>query len=121
MDQLPPNVRYIEESYSETWPTATQYGSMQFGPAKEGLCVVLPFPLELSRRPIDEQWAWLQAPEHHAESNSTLLAWHMRLGMERAPLMVRVRAEIINRVNDALAQGWIRNAVRRDPQTGRPA
>lgn len=121
MNLMPPNVRYVEESYSETWPTATQYGSMQFGPVKEGSHVVLPAPLALSKIVPEEQWAWLQAKENEREANSTLLTWHLRLAAERMPLFNRVRAVVIDRVNDALALGQIRNAVRRDPQTGRPA
>ncbi len=118
---VPPNVRYIEESYCETWPTVTQYGSIQFGPVKEGITVWLPLPLALSKLPIEEQWLALHDKEKAFEMNNTLLTWGMRLGMERAAILVRVRAEVINRVNDALDRQQIRNAVRRDPTTGRPA
>lgn len=120
-NSLPPNVRYIEEVYAETWPTSTQYGSMQFGPIKEGLYVLLPFPLELSRRTVQEQWEFLQDQAKSFESHNMLLTWHIRLAAERMPLFLRVRAVVIDRVNDALGMGYIRNAVRRDPQTGRPA
>ncbi len=118
---VPPNVRYVEESYSETWPTATQYGSIQFGPVKEGMTIWLPQPMTLSKLPIEEQWALIQATDKSMEIHSTLLTWSMRLSMERSAILGRVRAEVISRVNDALALGHIRNAVRRDPQTGRPA
>lgn len=120
MNLLPPNVRYVEESYSETWPTATAYGSMQFGPVKEGMNVYLPQPMALSKLPIEEQWALLQG-QHTSEIHSTLLTWSMRLSAERSQMQGRVRAEVINRVNEALAAGYIRNAVRRDPMTGRPS
>lgn len=119
MNPAPPNVRYIEESYAETWPTVTQYGSMHFGPVTEGMTVVLPFPLELSRRAIEEQWAWMQDSANKTESHNILLTWHMRLGMERALIAARVKAEVINRVNDAVNLVLIRNAVIRNPNTGR--
>lgn len=118
---VPPNVRYVEESYSETWPTATQYGSIQFGPVKEGMTVWLPQPATLSKLPIEEQWALIQAPDKNMDIHNTLLTWSMRLSMERAAMFVRVRAEVISRANDALALGYIRNAVHRDPMTGRPS
>jgi len=118
---VPPNVRYVEESYSETWPTATQYGSIQFGPVKEGMTVWLPQPATLSKLPIEEQWALIQAPDKNMDIHNTLLTWSMRLSMERAAMFVRVRAEVIIRANDALALGYIRNAVHRDPMTGRPS
>lgn len=117
---LPPNVRYIEESYAETWPTATAYGSIMFGPIKEGITVYLPQPIFLSKLPVEEQWAAIQAPEKSTEMHSTLLMWSMRLTAERAVIASRVRAEVINRVNEAVLAGYIRNAVRRDPLTGRP-
>lgn len=116
----PPNVRYIEESYSETWPTATQYGSIQFGPVKEGMTVWLPQPMVLSKLPIEEQWALIQATDKSMDIHNTLLTWSMRLSMERSAMLSRVKAEVIGRVNDALALGHIRNAVTRDPQSGRP-
>ena len=119
-EQIPPNVRYIEESYSETWPTATQYGSMQFGPVREGITVHLPMPLALSKLPVAEQWAALQSPEKSSEMHNTLLTWHMRLSMERAAMYGRVRSTVIERVNEALSLGQIRNAVPRRPETGKP-
>ena len=116
-----PNVRYVEESYAETWPTVTQYGSIAFGPVKEGRYLYLPMPLSFSQLNPDAQWERLLSQEYEGEKHNLLLNWNMRLTMERAQIMVRVRSEVIQRVNDALTMGQIRNAVLRNPQTGRPA
>jgi hypothetical protein len=115
-----PNVRYVEESYSETWPTATQYGSVQFGPVKEGQYVYLPMPLELHKLTVDAQWQYLLDPKYESARHNLYLNWNMRLTMERAQMASRLRSEVIQRVNEALSRGEIRNAVQRDPVTGRP-
>lgn len=115
-NQLPPNVRYVEESYAETWPTATQYGSIQFGPIKEGFNISLNSPMDMSKlATVEEQWAWIQG--NSTEARNTLLTWSMRMGMERAGVLHRLKTDVIQRVNEALAKGLIRNAPWRDPKT----
>jgi len=114
-----PNVRYVEETYGETWPTSTQYGSMAFGPVKEGQYVYLPMPLAYAQLTAQAQWERLLDPKYESEKHNLFLNWNMRLTMERAQMMVRVRSEVIQRVNEALTLGQIRNAVTRDPMTGR--
>jgi hypothetical protein len=117
--QLPPNVRWVEESYSETWPTVAQYGAVHFGPVVEGLHVVLPTPIEASKLRVEEQWAWFHAPENMTIAMNAMLNWNLRLIVEREQVFTRLRAVVIERVNAALLAGEIRNAVLRDPSTGK--
>ena len=119
-EQLHTNVRWIEDSYCETWPTATQFGAVHFGPVTEGIHVVLPFPPQVQNLPVDEQWAWLRSLDNVAAAMGMAVEWTMRLAIEREQVHLRVRAVVIERVNAALAAGEIRNAVPRDPQTGKP-
>lgn len=122
MNQTPPNVRYVEDSYAETWPLATQYASAQFGPVTEGAWVSLPVPPVLENMSVGGQWLWLQHPDNKAQAQNIMLTWHIRLSAERAQIHARCKAEVINRVNEAIGLSRLRAgaAVWRDPQTGRP-
>ena len=120
-DGLAANVRLIEDSYEERWPSALQqYGMHGFGPVRESFHIYLPLSATLAKLTPDKQWGWLRDPANSFEANNMLATWGSIYSRERGAMSARLRAAVIERVNEAMAAGLIK-APKRDPQTGRVA